>query len=396
MWRAIFRKEIVEVFGDSRTRFNVIVGPLLFTPLLLAMIGSVARNQAAEAQKETVQAGVVGLAASPTLAAVLQAGRAKGITFVPIATAAEAEQEVRSRRLRVGLIVGPDTEARLKSERPAPLSVVVDTGNQASTQAADRLKEFLRDRGERIAAGRMQAKGLSMQTVQPFLVADRELKGSSPVMLLLAGILPYMLSLSAIMGGLVAASNSVAGEKERGTLETLLVTPVSRQSIAVGKFLTVTATALVSSTLSLVGMLWPFYVKLPMFAWITSQGLSFKPAAIVALLLVQIPLALFGAGLLLALSTYARNQKEMQTFSVPVILLATVASLLSLLLKPNASLYWALVPITNAALVLKQALQGIVDPPFIAIACATSLLYAGAAILLAAHLFRRESILTRF
>src|SRR5207248_39526 len=98
----------------------------------------------------------------------------------------------------------------------------------------------------------------------------------------------------------------------------------------------------------------------------------------------------------LALSTYARNQKEMQTFSVPVMLLATVGSLLSILLKPNSPLLWALVPITNAALVLKQALQGIVDPPFIALACGTSLLYAAAAVLLAAHLFSRESILTRF
>jgi len=396
MWRAIFRKEIVEVFGDARTRFNVILGPLLITPLMLAMIGSVAKNQAVEAQKEHIEVGVVGLAASPTLAAELDGSKAKGITFVPIPNVEEAEQRIRGRKLRAVLVVGSDSEERLKAEQSAQLTIITDAGSESSGQGANRLEEFLRERGERKAAERLKARGLTMQTVRPFQIKERELKGSSKSMLLLTLFLPYVLSLSAIMGGLVSAASAVAGEKERGTLETLLVTPVSRQNIAIGKFLTVTATALVSCTLSLVGMLWPFYVKLPMFSWIAAQGLTLKPMAIVALVLVQIPLALFGAGVLLALSTYSRNQKEMQTYTVPVVLLGTVGAMLSMLLKAEAPLYWALAPITNAALVLKQALQGIIDPPFIAIACATSLLYAAGAVLLAAHLFRRESVLTRF
>lgn len=396
MWKTIFMKEIAEVFGDSRTRFNVIIGPLLFTPLILALVGSLARSQAVEAQKQKVDAGVVGLQKAPSVAAELGPSTAKGITFVPLGSLEEAEQQIRSRKLRVALVIADDAEKRMQKEEPAPLTVVYDTGNESSAQAAERLKEYLHERGERKAAHRLQSKGVSMASMRPFVIGDREIKGSSRGTLWLAAFLPYVLSLSAIMGGMVAAAGAVAGEKERGTLETLLVTPVSRFHIAFGKFLTVTITAIISSTLSLVGMLWPFYVKLPMFAWMASQGISLKPAAIVALLLVQVPLALFGAGLLLALSTYARNQKEMQTFSIPVVLLGSVGAMLSLLLKADGPLYWALVPITNAALVLKQALQGIIDPPFIALACVTSLLYAAGAVLLAAELFRRESILTRF
>ncbi len=283
----------------------------------------------------------------------------------------------------------------MKRELSAQLTLIDDAGSEASVQAAGRLKEYLQRRGEAVAARRLQVRGLSLQTTQPFQIGDHEIKGSARIMLLLTAVLPYMLSLSAIMGGLMAATNSVAGEKERGTLETLLVTPVTRRDIAFGKFLTVTATALLSSTLSLVGMLWPFYVKLPMFAWMASQGISLKPAAIVALVLVQIPLAVFGAGMLLALSTYAKNQKEMQTYTVPVVLIGTVGALLSVVLKVDCPLFWALVPITNAALVLKQALQGVINPAFIAVACDTSLLYAAAAVMLAAHLFRREAVLTR-
>ena len=396
MWRTIFRKEFVEVFGDSRTRFNVIVGPLLITPLLLAMIGSLARNQAAAARTEYVEIGVVGRQSAPSVAAELQTDKLTHITFVTVPTVEVAEQKIHDRKLRAALVIAPSAEASMKRERPAKLTVVYDPGNESSAQASDRLKDYLRARAERKAQSRLVAKGLTVQTIRPFEIADQPIKGSTPGMLLLTIFLPYVLSLSAIMGGMVAASSSVAGEKERGTLETLLVTPVTRRDIATGKFLTVTATALISGTMSLIGILWPFYVKLPMFAWMTSQGPSFKPAAIIALILVQLPLAVFGAGLLLALSTYARNQKEMQTFTVPVVLLATVGALLSMLLKADGPLYWALMPITNAALVLKQALQGIIDPAFIAIAFGTSLLYAALAVLLAAHLFSRESVLTRF
>lgn len=396
MWRAIFHKEFAEVFSDSRTIFNVVVGPLLFTPLLLAGIGSLARNQAAETASEKVVVAVAGASKAPSVAAEMKFGSTQGITFTTAGSLAEVEQMVRDRRVGAGLVVGAEAERRMKSDLPAPVTVVADTGNEASSHAADRLKDYLHDRGERLADRRLHAKGLTRDAIRPFEIGDLALKGSAPTMLLLAGFLPYILAMSAIMGGLMAASNTVAGEKERGTLETLLVTPVSRTNIALGKFLMVTATALLSSTLSLVGMLWPFYVKLPMFAWMASQGLSLKPAAIIALVLVQVPLALFGAGVLLALSTYAKNQKEMQTYTLPVVLLGTVGSMLSMLLKPNCPLYWAFVPVTNAALVLKQALQGIISAPFIAMACVTSMLYAACAVLLAAQLFRRESVLTRF
>lgn len=396
MWRPIFFKEFVEVFGDARTRLNVIVGPLLITPLLLAMVGTLIRSQAVEAQKKTVRIGIVGLRSAPAVAEELKTSRLSGIVFVPVATTDEAERRIRSRSLPAALIVGRDADARFTHDGSAPLTLLADGGNESSAQAAGRLREYLQARGQSLAERRLKAKGLSAQTAHPFLIQERQLKGSSPSMLLITLILPYVLSLSAIMGGLMAASNTVAGEKERGTLETLLVTPVSRFEIAIGKFLMVTATSVISCTLSLIGMLWPFYIKLPMFSWLASQGLVLKPGAIVALILVQVPLAVFSAGLLLALSTYARNQKEMQAYSVPVVLFGTVGAMLSMLLRADGPLFWAVVPITNAALVLKQALQGIIDPPFIAIACGTSLLYAAAAVMLAAQLFRRESVLTRF
>lgn len=395
MWRIVFRKEFREIFSDSRTRINTIVGPLLITPLLLALVGSMARRQATDARDEQITVGIVGLSAAPSIAAELRGTEVEHVLLKPVETEAEAERGVRERRMRAAILIGDEAERRLKSDEPVPLTVLQDAGNESSLQAAGRVKELLRQRGDVLVTRRLQENGLSRQLAIPFQIGDRKMPGSGSGMILLALFLPYILAISAIMGGVLAASDAVAGEKERGTLETLLVMPVSRRDMAIGKFCTVTATALVSSVLSVVGLFWPFYVKLPMFAWMSAEGLTLGAPAIAAILLVQIPLAVLGAGVLLALSTWARNQKEMQTFLAPVIMTGTLGAMLSMLLKANAPLFWAAAPITNVALVLKQALQGTLSPVFVGISCATSAVYAFIAVAVAAWLFRREDVLAR-
>jgi sodium transport system permease protein len=395
MWQVIFKKEFKEIFSDSRTRFNVIASPLLITPLVLALVGTMAQKQAKESRDETIKVGVVGMQKAPQFMEELK-GSPK-ITLEPVVSEQEAEAKVRDRSHKAALILPDDADERLANGDSLSIPVVQDAGNEASEQAAKRVKDLLTERGDLLAARRLQDAGLSKQLVKPFLVGDKKLTGTGGSgMQLLATFLPYILALSAIMGGLMAATDSVAGEKERGTLETLLVAPLSRRDIALGKFCTVTATALVSSLLSVVGLFWPFYIKLPFFNWMTADGLSLGPAAFAAILLVQLPLAVLGSGVLLALSTMARNQKEMQTMVGPIILAGSVGAMLSMLVRADAALYWAVVPVTNSGLVLKQALQGMLNPSFVGLACATSVIYAVIAVLFAASLFKREDVLARF
>jgi sodium transport system permease protein len=395
MWQIIFKKEFKEIFSDSRTRFNVIASPLLITPLVLALIGTMAQKQAKDSRNESIKVGVVGMEKAPHLMDELKG--ANKIILEPVATVEAAEENIRKRSQKAALILPDDADERLDNGDSLSVPVVQDAGNEASEQAAKRVKELLTERGDLLAARRLQDAGLSKQLVKPFLVGDKKISGSGGSgMQLLATFLPYILALSAIMGGMMAATDSVAGEKERGTLETLLVAPLSRRDIALGKFCTVTATALVSSLLSIVGLFWPFYIKLPMFDWMTRDGLSLGPSAFAAILLVQLPLAVLGAGVLLALSTMARNQKEMQTMMGPIILAASVGAMLSMLVRADAELYWAVVPITNAGLVLKQALQGMLNPTFVGLACAMSVVYASVAVAFAASLFKREEVLARF
>jgi sodium transport system permease protein len=397
-WQVVFQKEFREVFRDSRTRFNVIISPLLLVPLILGGIMSMGQRQAEKASKEKIAVAAVGLNAAPELQNVLRGSEADKMNQIKIEpmTRDAAEEAVRKRRVRAAFVVPADADAMLRDMRPVRLTLLLDKGSQTSREGAERLKAFLTQRGNNVVGVRLLENGLSQELNAPFRVTEEGVKGgSNQGTLLLSLFLPYMLSLWAITGGIYVANDTVAGEKERGTLETLLVSAVPRRQLVLGKFLAVAGVALVSSVLSIVGFIWPFYVKLPFFRTMSESGLSLQPAAIAAMFLVQVPLAILGAGVLMTISTFARNQKEAQTFLGPVLLGVTVAAMMTMLLRADAPLFWALVPITNAALVLKQALEGVTNLPFVAVACVASLAYAAAAVLFATRSFQKESILLK-
>ena len=173
------------------------------------------------------------------------------------------------------LVLPDDAEARFQAERVMPVKLLMDPGSDASRNASQRLQAWLRERGERLVAERLRERGLAPEMATPFQVSEQPIEGGgSPGNFMLSLFLPYLLAISAIVGGVYAANDLVAGEKERGTLETLLVAPASRRDLVTGKFLAVAGVSLVSSFLSVVGLMLPFYIPLPAFQWLARGGLS--------------------------------------------------------------------------------------------------------------------------
>jgi sodium transport system permease protein len=392
-WRVVLRKELREMFRDRRTVFTVIISPLIITPGLFGILGGVIQGQATQAKAESYRIGIVTSAQSPSISRALAA-----IPYLEVApvTQSEAEAQIRSRRLRAALILPADTETRLREQRTVDIRFLVDEGNDKSLAAEQRVREGLDAAGTQLVNARLQARSLPTELVAPFNITREPVHGGgTSAMFMLSTILPYVLAMSCISGGLYAANDLVAGEKERGTLETLLVSPVSRRELVMGKFLAVATMCLVSSFLSVVGLMLPFALPIKAFEWVAKGGLHLNAVSVVAILLVQLPLAVLFAGLLLALSTFARNQKEAQTYIGPLMLLVVVPAMISMMIKSEAPLTLALVPVLNATLVLKQALSGTFDPVFIGVATLASLSYAALAIFFATRLFENERILLK-
>lgn len=389
----IFRKEFREIFRDRRTLMATVIGPLIVTPGLFALIGFVIGGQIEKSKTKTYTVGIVGKEIPADVLNTLQKTPNLNVTRP---TLAEAENLIKDKKLGAAAIVPENMDALLSASKTVPVKILVDIGDEESQNATQRLQGAFEQIGKQTLEKRLRANGLNTEFAVPFQVDEQPIKRSgSMAMLVLSRMLPYIMILSAFSGAIYAAFDQVAGEKERGTLETLLVSPASRRDIVLGKFSAVVCVCLVSSLLSILGLAIPFASGLKAFEWLSHGDVHLNFVMIGVILLVLLPLSILFAGLLLALSTFARNQKEAQTYLGTLFPIVLVPAMMSMLLGSDVSLGMAVVPILNASLIIKQAISNSYDPMFILLAFVTSALYAGAALYYATSLFQKESVLIK-
>ncbi len=392
----IFWKELRETLRDRRTLFGAVVSPLVIVPLIVWGGGWFMRQQQLSDAKKSYAIAVEGAQSAPGLTAWLQ--RDTGLKIVPIFSAGD-QSSVARHKLSCAVVIPPDASRKLDSNETATITILIDSANDVSQAAAARVQSEIAAYSSTIRAARLEQARLSPQFGTPLTVVRQSVKGSgSPVMLLLSVLLPYFLTLNALTGGMYAANDQIAGEKERGTLETLLVSPASRRDIVVGKFCAVACICLLSGILSVTGMALPLALHAPGIAGVNAAGLGsvhLSPAALAIIFLAQIPLALLCTGLLIAASTLARNQKEVQVYQTPLVLAVVLPAVASMSLSSDASWRYALVPVLNTGLVIKQSLSGIVNPLFIGAALLSAFVYAAIAIAISVKLFNNEKVLLK-
>ncbi len=389
----IFSKEFREIFRDRRTVFSVVISPLLITPLLFAALGSLINKQVKAARTDTFSVGIVRQEQAPLLFSALN--KLPNFHFVPTSLS-EAEQQIKSRAYKAVAVLPANADALLKDQKMINVKVLVDPANDSSREATTRLNLIFTEVGKKIVEKRLRDSSLPAGFATPFKVEEQPISsGGGAATVILAMMLPYTLAVAAFGGGIYAANDQVAGEKERGTLETLLVTPASRRDIVLGKFFAVAGVCMVSSLLAVVGMMIPFFSGLKAFEWLAKGGVTLTPIAVLVILAVQLPLAVLFAGILLAISTFAKNQKEAQTYLGPLFILVIFPAMMSMFLKSDSGKAMALVPVLNATLIIKQGLSNSFDPAFIALAFLASAGYAALALTFATRLFQKESVLTK-
>ena len=392
----IFWKELRETLRDRRTLFGAVVSPLVIVPLIVLAGGLFLHQQQVSESKKTYSIAIEGANYVPALTQALKNN--PGLKLVP-SPANAAQAGVIRHTFGCVVVVPPDAAVKLASYGTARITVLVNSANDVSQAAAARIQTAVAAYSATLRASRLQHAHLSAQFGTPLMVDEQSVKGSgSPVMLILSILLPYFLTLNALTGGMYAANDQIAGEKERGTLETLLVSPASRRDIVVGKFCAVACICLLSGVLSVVGMALPFALHAPGVTGMGASGLGsvhLGIAAIATILLAQIPLALLCTGLLIAASTLARNQKEVQVYQTPLVLAVVLPAIASISLGSDASWHYALVPVLNTGLVIKQSLSGVINPVFIAVALVSAFAYAAIAIAISVKLFNNERVLLK-
>jgi len=392
--KVIFLKELRETLRDKRVILSVIVSPLLLTPALMGAVMFFGSKKAVEQQTTVLDIGIYQEAAFPELTDYLEGNDKLKITpYESRESAIEALQDYRARA-----IVAIPLNARVvfQSNGSAPIEIIYDQANENSSNAHNRVRNLLREFNRTQTQERLIGASLDPSFIKPTVITSTSIAQTSAVVgFALSMFLPYIVIMGAAFGGLNTAFDLCAGEKERGTMETLLVSPASRAQIVIGKLFTIFVISLISAICSILGIVLALSFGGQIIESIFGEAPSISYANLAALVVIVIPLALLSSAALLIVSSFARNQKEAQTYIFPFIAIFIFPAALSFVFDAESALYTGLIPVLNIALCMKQILGNAFDLPFFSVALCSSLAYAWVSIKLTTGLFQRESILFR-
>jgi sodium transport system permease protein len=397
-WRdlgIVYRKELRDLLRDRRTILSMIVVPVVIMPLISLGMGTVALHVVSKAMAETSHAMILGGDDSPKTVAALR--QLDNFAFAPARP--DYRQMISEKKIGAAVEIPPGFDAALQSGAPATVKIYDYEGEIKSENAADGLREFFRELKDRTVNERLAQRNLPKDLIQPFDVQTANVAPPEKVSgNFLGAVIPYVVLITCLAGSIYPALDVTAGEKERGTMETLLCSPVKRIYLALGK-------CLVVLTVSLTTMLLMFASGGATFLFATHLGsammaganlpLVISPASLAAVFVVMMPMALLFASVLVAIGLFARSMKEAQSYVQPLMVLMIMPMMISLLPGFELDSTLALVPVVNVSLLCKEILSGTYHWNYIAIIFASSCLYAAAALAFAVMMFKRETVVFR-
>ncbi len=389
--RAIYGKETLEAVRDRRTLLVMIVLPAVFMPVATLGIPYLAQRQEHMIQTVTPKVAIVG----ESQGLIHLAYRTRLISPV---RAKDPVAALRQRQVLAVLKIPPRFEQIIAREGQAHVGLLYDASDSESTAARTRIVDLISRYSQQIVAVRLAARHLNPKDLLPVVLDERNVATERQLTgLLLASLLPFFIAMWAVVGGMSVAVDLAAGEKERGTLESLLVAPPSREAIVLGKFLSVITASMGAVAVVLITMMvslrwgYPYLlhttkkldVSLPLGTAVVMLGVAFLFAALVSA--VQ-----------LAVSIYARSPREAQQYITPLYFVTVLPALAVQFVSEWQRSAWAyLTPVLNAFFAFRELLLGTVNWGHLVLAAVSCAFYAALALEIAITLMSRESVIFR-
>jgi sodium transport system permease protein len=408
MW-TIYLKEILELARDRKTFIFTVLIPIFAMPLIFAAFGYFSSSMFDRARRAQLPYAVFGQENAPELAQ--RFAQEKGFRVVPLASEADIRQAIDQDLIKFALVIPPGYRDRLEGNRQA---VVVLHYNSAVMVdlIRKRVQAVVEAQNAELREGALSALNLNQQQLRfalnPIRLDEHSTAGKrEQIGALVGGMLPYLLLMGCLMAAMYPAIDLGAGEKERGTLETLLLAPVPRSAIVLAKFLVLFTVGLMSSLLMVASMSALLFIASATPLGLADPGGQTGLADLAAMLksigagdmamvaLMLAPTAAIFAAILLSLSIYAKSYKEAAGLISPLMLLTLLPTMVALLPGVEMNWMWALVPLTNVALAMKELVKGTMDYRMFAVILASTTISAGALLALCRWWFTREQVLFR-
>jgi sodium transport system permease protein len=392
----VYRKELREWLRDRRTLISTVLVPLLAFPILMVGITALATVMIGKAEQEVPKIMIIGGENSPQLLERLQ--KLDKLSVVPFA--GNWKDQISNKEIRAAVEIPKGFQAALAEGTSPTVSVYFYEGEIKSSFGAGHLQDAIKEYRDAVVKERLAAKNLAPSVLTPFdikqqNVAPPEKVGGASI----GGLIGYMVILLCLVGAMYPAIDLTAGEKERGTIETILSSPVSRFDLVMGKFLLVFSASLVSAVLSVMSMGSSFAVLGHSHLMQSSGGqslhLSLGPISVVAVFFMALPLAVLFSAVLMTVALFAKSYKEAQSYLTPITFLVVIPAVASIMPGVELTPKLALIPVLNTSLVCKEIITGTYHWNSIILIFVSTCVYAGAAIFLAVKMFQREDVLFR-
>lgn len=401
--RSVAAKEILSTLRDHRAIVSNLVIPLVLLPVIMLGLPLLMGGLFQRETTTVTDVAVEGLAFLPAeLAALVEAQNA---VLIEVDDAVEA---VRADRMPAGLVVGEGFAAALAAGEPAEIAVVGKEGNLRAELNVGKLRSAIDAYRRAVVAERLVAAGVDPAVLEPITIVSRDASTDAERSSgQLAWLIPFFIAIWTLTGGQMTAIDATAGEKERGTLEVLLVAPVRRAEVVFGKFLAVVLFGLSAAVMAIVGFVLGGTVLrsifLPMLggeaAGIVSMmggQLTITPLTVLMLVVSSVLMASVVAALLMSVTLFARSFKEAQTYVAPmsfVLLIPAIALQFKDLIGTAGFAYW--VPVYNVMILMDDAVKGAAALGPTLTAWGTMALLVAALLTFALVNFRREEVLFR-
>ncbi|NNM05816.1 MAG: CPBP family intramembrane metalloprotease [Gemmatimonadetes bacterium] len=382
--RIVFRKEMRETLRDTRTLVIMVIVPVLLYPALLILAQQLALFGQRQLEREPSTVAVTGEADSLFL------GFLAAREGVVLREVEDPEQAVRSDLVSAVAVFSDE----IGTDGNQSVLLLFDAANDQSRRGRGVLSDALGVWRDSLLVQRISEQGLPPGFARPLIVTDssvarpEELGGYA-----LGRFLPMLLVVMTMLGTFYPAIDLAAGEKERGTLETLLTAPIPSGQVVAGKFLAVTVVGLVSAGLNLGSMLLTFQTGLFQLTQAFQVEFSLPVGSILVIFGALFPLAVLFGALFLGIAVRSRSFKEAQNALTPVYMAVILPALLPLFPGIDMTPALAVIPVAGVSLLFRELMAGSGTLFLGSLAILSTLVYASAALVFAADAFGREEVL---
>jgi sodium transport system permease protein len=384
---AVFKKEVKDNLRDRRSVLSSLFSGLLGPALMVMLIFMMGRSLQQEALEEQVLLPVVGMEYAPNLIDFLEQN---GVMSFPAPQ--DPTGAVRRGLYDMVLIIPESYASDFAAGSPTRVQIVMDATRQGLQMRSERVRSLLTAYSSQIATLRLLARGVDPAALNPVAVDSVNISTPQSQGGLFLNILPYFVILVVFLGGMYVVIDTTAGERERGSLEPLLINPVPRWEFVVGKLTAAVPFAMVTLILTLLAFAVAFNV-IPLEDYIGFR-IAIDPKVLVLIFLLALPMILLASALQMIIATFTHSFKEAQTYVAFLPLVPAIPGLALSFMAVRPGAWSMLIPTFGQQVLILQLIRNeAIDPLHLLISLGSTLLISILLIYIAVRLYERERIL---